>query len=265
MRQGWRLLLLLFAVLLGLIVYVGLSDSRSPTQPTGPLPDTLFSLALYAILAGTFWCVVTIFRRRKGYPPQHTAIEVPMPDDGKAHADPQSDIGEQPGPGADMDDAHLWERALRGEVSIRSCAACGGTALGKAVCRRCDERLRADFTADMRMDRVRLRCTHGASEGKVWESETKLQVGRAGDLEIAVDDRPVSRRHAEIFPAEGRWYVRDLGSTNGSFLNGIRLTADAVRLRPGDWVQFASTVFVVEWVGPAERPDQDDNRVTSLA
>jgi hypothetical protein len=52
-------------------------------------------------------------------------------------------------------------------------------------------------------------------------------VGRSGDVDIPLDDAGVSRRHAEIHVVDGRARVVDLGSTNGTFVDGERVaTAD---------------------------------------
>jgi pSer/pThr/pTyr-binding forkhead associated (FHA) protein len=62
-----------------------------------------------------------------------------------------------------------------------------------------------------------------------------------------VDDPNVSRTHAEIRPRGGSWVVSDLGSTNGSRLNGRRLDGPEV-LKPGDEIELGTTVltFVLE-------------------
>lgn len=66
-----------------------------------------------------------------------------------------------------------------------------------------------------------------------------LIVGRASSNEIPVADERSSRRHAEIFFEEGVWKVRDLGSRNGTFVDGIKLEATQV-LTAGNQVAVAS-------------------------
>ena len=56
------------------------------------------------------------------------------------------------------------------------------------------------------------------------------------------DDTFASSLHARVFARDGGVYVEDLGSTNGTYLNGTRLTMPAV-LRPGDQVQVGNTVL----------------------
>src|SRR5579863_5128216 len=70
---------------------------------------------------------------------------------------------------------------------------------------------------------LRLRGISGDVKGKVWESESLLRAGRLGTLEIVLDDSSVSRRHAEVRNVENGWWVRDLDSTNGTYVNGVRL------------------------------------------
>jgi hypothetical protein len=67
-------------------------------------------------------------------------------------------------------------------------------------------------------------------------SADQLTIGRApaNDLPLASEDT-VSGRHAIIERQEGGWMIRDLGSSNGTFVNGQRLTGSAL-LRPGDEV-----------------------------
>ena len=57
--------------------------------------------------------------------------------------------------------------------------------------------------------------------------EGRWRVGRAADNELVIDSPLVSGRHLLIERAEGRLWLTDLGSTNGSFVNGRRLNPQA--------------------------------------
>jgi len=68
-----------------------------------------------------------------------------------------------------------------------------------------------------------------------------LSVGRARGNDVAIDrDEFASARHARFEPRRDGVYVEDAGSTNGTFVNGIRLTRDR-RLTPGDVVRIGET------------------------
>ena len=67
-------------------------------------------------------------------------------------------------------------------------------------------------------------------------------LGRSRQSDVMVDDPNVSRAHAEIRPRGGSWVVADLGSTNGSRLNGRRLDQPTV-LKPGDEIEVGTTIF----------------------
>jgi pSer/pThr/pTyr-binding forkhead associated (FHA) protein len=53
--------------------------------------------------------------------------------------------------------------------------------------------------------------------------EAGLTVGRAPECELRLDDTYASSQHARIFGKNGSWYVEDLGSTNGTFVNGSQV------------------------------------------
>ncbi len=104
--------------------------------------------------------------------------------------------------------------------------------------------------------RIRLRGINGDIEGKDWESDHLLRAGRLATLEIVLDDTSVSRRHAEIRSTANGWRIRDLGSTNGTFLNGNRLGPGEWPLRAHDIVRCGSVALVVDML--REGKDEDN-------
>jgi pSer/pThr/pTyr-binding forkhead associated (FHA) protein len=72
--------------------------------------------------------------------------------------------------------------------------------------------------------------------------DTDFTVGRQGKL--VINDDFASGHHARFRPVHGLWYVEDLGSTNGTSLNGRRIHA-AQRLKKGDKIKIGHTVIVV--------------------
>ncbi|MEI8310402.1 MAG: FHA domain-containing protein [Verrucomicrobiota bacterium] len=90
--------------------------------------------------------------------------------------------------------------------------------------------------------------------------DEKVTIGRLADNALQIDDASVSSRHAEIEFEADAFHLHDLGSTNGTFVNGEQVT-DAV-LRHGDEVRFG----VVETVfhGEEDSPDQPLPTSTSV-
>lgn len=72
-----------------------------------------------------------------------------------------------------------------------------------------------------------------------------LSVGRSKEADVRIDDRYASSVHARVFSREGRFYVEDMNSTNGTLLNGATLRGEA-ELIDGDTVQIGDTVFRFE-------------------
>jgi HD-GYP domain-containing protein (c-di-GMP phosphodiesterase class II) len=109
--------------------------------------------------------------------------------------------------------------------------------------------------------RIRLRGVNGDIEGRIWEAQNLLRVGRLESLEIALDDTSVSRNHAVIRISDRGWHVQDLDSTNGTFVNGRRLKNDECRLNDHDMLQFGGKATVlVELVeeAPKREPRKQD-------
>ena len=81
-----------------------------------------------------------------------------------------------------------------------------------------------------------------ARRGETFALADELTVGRGGGCGIVLgDDTFVSQVHARMYRRDGDVYVEDLGSRNGTFVNGQPI-GSATRLRRGDQVQFGSTV-----------------------
>src|SRR6266480_419508 len=93
------------------------------------------------------------------------------------------------------------------------------------------------------------------SQAAILLSQTKvMSVGRQAGSYLLIDHDSVSRRHAEISYANQQYVLRDFGSSNGTFVNEVRLEADKVHiLKPDDRVRFGKMKFTfqVKGVRPA--------------
>ena len=84
-------------------------------------------------------------------------------------------------------------------------------------------------------------CVQGLEVGKPVElGDAEVFVGRTPNNGIVLAHSQISRKHAQILWVNGHHTIEDLGSANGTFIGGIRVTT-RTRLNPGDIVQFGST------------------------
>jgi hypothetical protein len=96
-----------------------------------------------------------------------------------------------------------------------------------------------------RRSRLVLRVAEPEGErGRVYELPEEVTVGRAPGCGVRVDDAYTSSIHARVYRRDGTLWVEDLGSTNGTWLNGERLASPA-KVDRGDLVQVGGTVFEV--------------------
>jgi diguanylate cyclase (GGDEF)-like protein len=84
--------------------------------------------------------------------------------------------------------------------------------------------------------------------------QSSMSVGRGSECEMAVQMPGVSRRHCEFLSKDAGVFVRDLGSTNGTFVNEQRLPdRESVPIRPGDLIQAGGVAFKLVNGGDLER------------
>lgn len=79
-------------------------------------------------------------------------------------------------------------------------------------------------------------------------TQPRFTIGRERDCDMTLADETVSRWHASLERAAGGWVLADLGSTNGTRLNGWRVSSP-IPVRAGDMVSFGASTYVV-----SERP-----------
>jgi hypothetical protein len=79
-------------------------------------------------------------------------------------------------------------------------------------------------------------------------SQLRFTIGRESGCDMTLADETVSRWHASLEQSAGGWLLADLGSTNGTRLNGWRVTSP-IPVRSGDMVSFGAATYVL-----SERP-----------
>jgi pilus assembly protein FimV len=87
---------------------------------------------------------------------------------------------------------------------------------------------------------------NGPTKGKVIELTEEIHlIGRQSE-EVQLNDSRVSRRHAELIPGDDGWLIRDVGSSNGTAVNGKWLAGDSpVAVNAGDRIQVGRTLMIV--------------------
>lgn len=78
--------------------------------------------------------------------------------------------------------------------------------------------------------------------GRSYPLDQEVTLGRAAGCQVPIDDAYASQVHARVFHNDGHWYLEDLGSTNGTYLNRHRVAGPMV-MKKRDRVQIGSTVL----------------------
>jgi pSer/pThr/pTyr-binding forkhead associated (FHA) protein len=92
-----------------------------------------------------------------------------------------------------------------------------------------------------------LRGLTGPWANKLYPLRGKVVVGRAPPAAVMLEDDSLSRKHAEVERnPRGAVFLRDLGSSNGTLVNGERIGQEPVELTPGDIIQFGMVEVVYE-------------------
>jgi hypothetical protein len=93
--------------------------------------------------------------------------------------------------------------------------------------------------------------TAGRGRGQTFDLRGEVRLGRDRSNAIVLSDGKVSRHHIRLDPIRGTYILSDLGSANGTFVNGVRVT-QPVRLRDGDLINLGD-MQIVFYTGAAGR------------
>src|SRR4051812_2081538 len=88
----------------------------------------------------------------------------------------------------------------------------------------------------------------GSASAKLEGVSARVFAGRdPAACQLAYVDQTLSRRHAEIWLDHGQTFIRDLGSANGTWVNGVHLGQDPVALQPGQQIWLGHVPLAVAW------------------
>lgn len=85
----------------------------------------------------------------------------------------------------------------------------------------------------------------GRSTGVAVPLQGQVNLGRSADATLDLDDDYASSRHARLYRDEQSWIIEDLHSTNGTYVNGVRIQAPT-RLGPDDLIRIGRTQLKLE-------------------
>jgi serine phosphatase RsbU (regulator of sigma subunit) len=104
--------------------------------------------------------------------------------------------------------------------------------------------------------------SNGARE-RIPLTSDKITIGRSRQSDVSLPDQWLSRRHAEIHRRDDGFYLVDLGSKNGTLLNGAKISRECL-LQPGDRIVLGEYVLTFSWDEPKD-PDEDSGEYETFA
>jgi len=108
-------------------------------------------------------------------------------------------------------------------------------------CSQCGTKLHFAPPASGRLQRM-----NGALQDRRLELPSPVSVvGRDPSASVRLEEESVSKQHARITQEEGRFVIQDLGSSNGTFVNGRRIH-EPTELRPGDLIRLGAVILKLE-------------------
>jgi len=98
--------------------------------------------------------------------------------------------------------------------------------------------------SEIPVSRASLIIKAGPHRGEVFPLAGTAIIGRGNTCDIVLKDNSVSRRHARLDYVQEKFVITDLGSTNGVYVNGIKVVSK--NLAPGDTIGLGSTLCIFE-------------------
>jgi pSer/pThr/pTyr-binding forkhead associated (FHA) protein len=102
----------------------------------------------------------------------------------------------------------------------------------------------------------------GATTGKSFPLAGDTFIGRRHECQIVLNAPGISRQHAKIGFSNGRYYLQDMASANGTFVNGIRI--ETILLSPGDEIAFDNIRFVFKAISGGVAEEESSGLQSTL-
>jgi pSer/pThr/pTyr-binding forkhead associated (FHA) protein len=97
------------------------------------------------------------------------------------------------------------------------------------------------------------------TDGSEHELKGSVTIGRGSENDLVISSSAVSRTHAAVVLRQGRWYVEDRGSYNGTFLNGTRVNPGTpLPLRHADRIEIGGEALLLSWPAQLRDPESTE-------
>jgi len=96
----------------------------------------------------------------------------------------------------------------------------------------------------------------GENATRQFELRLPTVIGRSRSTDITLANPLISRHHCEVFEAEGRLMLRDLGSLNGTFVGETRLSSEPIALVPGEKFSLGPVTLQAEYWAAEEDAEE---------
>ena len=113
------------------------------------------------------------------------------------------------------------------------------------------------------MAEVKLAVVEGQDAGQEFAVTAKVLIGRGSGADVVIADTEVSTNHASVALVDGGVALEDHGSTNGTYVNGERVTGRR-QLQPGDRIQLGATILELRAETPSERGETRGRQIPNL-
>lgn len=116
---------------------------------------------------------------------------------------------------------------------------------------------------DKTIDALLVRIERGMANQKEFCFTQPFQIGRTDDCHIRFEEKSVSRIHAEVYINENQWYIRDLNSSNGTFLNDTQVTTSV--LPPSSTIKLGTNGPILHFIQEQSQVEEKTSNESPLS